>query len=395
MHTVSQAVSIITAQKLNNNKEFCQLENANGRVLAENIVADRPFPPFDRVTMDGIAISFDSYSKGNRQFEIETTQYAGQAVKTLSNTNACIEVMTGAMLPQGCNTVIRYEDLEINNRTAILKVENILIGQNIHTKGEDKKQAEILIHAGTKINAPQMAILATVGCIYVPVSKLPKVAIVSSGDELVPVDNTPKPYQIRISNSYAIGALVQQLNIKTDSYHLPDKVLASQLLINKLLEEYDLIILSGGVSMGKKDFLPKALEAAGVQQLFHKIAQKPGKPMWCGRTKNQLVFALPGNPVSGFLCMIRYVLPWLRQHVGWPAKAPKHAILSQNIATPTAMCYFAQVNLTYTNGQYIAAPILGHGSGDFTNLLAVNAFAELAPKQGGYLAGDKVLCWQF
>ncbi len=208
MLSVVQAEKIIFENTLQLPVETVGLESALGRILRENITADRDFPPFDRVTMDGVAICHAAFAAGRRQFAVQGIQAAGQAQQALSDPEACLEVMTGAMLPEDADAVIRYEDLEITDGLATVCCEKVESGQNIHVCGSDRRAGELLTPAGRKIGPAEIATAATVGKTRLQLSARPKTAIVSTGDELEDIAAAPLPHQIRRSNVYAVQALL-------------------------------------------------------------------------------------------------------------------------------------------------------------------------------------------
>ncbi len=367
-----------------------ELAYAVGNILAEPLIADRDFPPFDRVSMDGIAISFQSFIEGRRSYFIEAIQAAGAPQKTLFNTDShCIEVMTGAILPQGTDTVVRYEDLRIENGVAHLQIEDINPNQNVHNQGYDRKKGEILVAAGTNITAAEIGIAATVGKKQLIVRAAPRICVISTGDELVEVEASPLPHQIRKSNVHSIRAALSELGLPSSAIHLPDNKEAISLSLYKALNNFDVLILSGGVSKGKYDFIPQALEELGVAKSFYKVAQKPGKPFWFGKKENTLVFAFPGNPVSSFLCYHVYFIPWWQVSAGLPAAPPKYAVLSKDFYKKTSLDFFLLVTLSYgLDGRLKATPTAGKGSGDLANLTEANAFMELPADREHFHAGE-------
>lgn len=393
--SVEQAEAIILSELRNYGTESVSINKAVGRILAKPLKADREFPPFDRVTMDGIAIKFADYQTGNRIFKIQSTQSAGDKQHTLLVDNECIEVMTGAILPLNTDTIIRYEDLDITNGFARINAE-ILAKQNVHFKGEDRQKDEIIVPINTKIRPAEIAIAASIGALDLIVKKLPKIAIITSGDELVPIDKTPNLQQIRSSNVYAIGSILANCGIDAEKFHIQDSLEETINTVKRLLEDYDILIMSGGVSMGKKDFIPIALEALNVEKLFHKISQTPGKPFWFGKKGEKLVFALPGNPVSTYMCMIRYFLPWLVNSLEINNIENEYAQIQEDFEFGKSLTYFLQVKLYNENGQLKALPIKGHGSGDFANLVDANAFLELPlQKEKIYKKGEIFKVWRF
>ncbi len=396
MITVDAAEKIILDQCKDFGTEIISFDKCLGRVLAENIFADRDFPPFDRVTMDGIAIDFDAYKNGNRSFKIKATQAAGENPINISNKNECIEIMTGAALPATTNTIVPYEEVEIKNGIATINADTVLINQNIHTKGKDKKQNEILAEANQFINASIVTIAATIGKTNLLVKKNPSIIIISTGDELVDIHETPTDFEIRRSNNYTLQAILKEYFLHVDLLHLPDE----QKIINKQLEDcinkYDVIILSGGVSMGKFDYVPEALEKLNVKKLFHKVQQRPGKPFWFGaHAKGTLVFAFPGNPVSTFMCFHRYFLPWLKTSFQITTNK-MYAILNEDFIFKPSLQYFLQVKLHINkSGELLATPVAGNGSGDFINLLYTDAFMELPMDKSEFKKGEIFPIWPF
>ncbi len=396
MVRVEEAEKIILQQCKDFETEIISFDNCLGRVLAENIIADRDLPAFDRVTMDGIAINHEAFRNGERSFKIKATQSAGEKPIDIDADDECIEIMTGAVLPSTTDTVIPYEEIEIKDGIATVKTERPLIHQNIHSKGKDKKQNEILVEANQFITPAIIAIAATVGKTSLLVKKNPAIVIISTGDELIEIDETPTAFQIRRSNGYTLRAVLQQHGLRADIQHLPDD---QKIILEKLeysINNYDIILLTGGVSMGKFDYIPSALENLRVKKLFHKVQQRPGKPFWFGSHQNgALVFAFPGNPVSSFMCLYRYFLPWLR--ISWQVKTDKNfAILNENLTFKPSLQYFLQVKLQNNEkGILLASPVEGNGSGDFTNLLQTDAFMELPLEKVDFKKGEVFPIWVF
>lgn len=392
---VDEATQLILDQRIDFGIETISIDAALGLILAENLYADRDFPPFDRVTMDGIAINFELFKNSQGAFKIEGMQFAGEAQKALDNISNCLEVMTGASLPINTDTVIRYEDVTIENGFATIQVD-INAKQNVHRQGEDHRNGDLLVKKNTRLRSAELAVAATVGKTELLVKKLPKIAVVTSGDELVNVDKKPLPHQIRHSNNYSIAGLLQPYGITVKHFHVADDLEETTEKLASVLAEFDVLIISGGVSMGKKDFIPDALAALGVEKLFHKIAQRPGKPFWFGRKNNKLVFALPGNPVSSFVCVRRYVIPWLRQSMGLKATDFMWARLSESVSFKPDLTYFLQVKLEQDKkAVQWATPIQGNGSGDFVNLTAADAFIELPSEAIRFQKGEVFRAWKF
>ena len=377
MISVQEAKKIILQNTVDFGIEEIPFLESVGRVLKETIVADRDFPPFNRVAMDGIAINFSYFKNEQRNFTIEAVQPAGSKQLTMQNSANCIEVMTGAVLPNNCDTVIRYEDVVIKNGVATITVNTINSKQNIHTKGKDKIKGAQLIKENTIISPAEIGVIATVGKSTIKVAKQPKVMIISTGDELVGVDENPLKHQIRRSNVYTLVSLLNKLYIPSKTDHITDNKEVLKNKINGYLKEYDVLLFSGAVSKGKFDFLPEVLNELGVEKLFHKVAQRPGKPFWMGQNNTCKVFAFPGNPVSTFVNCLVYFYQWYYKSVN--VKQPEEtAILANDMVFKPNLTYFLQVKLSYRFGHLIATPIKGNGSGDLVSLVEADGFIEIS-----------------
>jgi molybdopterin molybdotransferase len=380
MITVEEAERIILENTINIPTEKVSIDIALGRVLAEDLCADRDFPPFNRVTMDGIAIQFAQLKAGKTIFEIETTAAAGNPQKTLNSPQNCVEVMTGAMIPLNTDMVIRYEDLLISGKKAqiIADFSEFKEGQNIHLQGSDRRTGEVIVSKGRKISSAEIGVAATIGKHEILVQKKLRAVVISTGEEIVPIKEKPLPHQIRTSNSYALQASLKNWGLETENILLPDNQDIIEQKITEFTETFDVLILSGGVSAGKFDFVPQALENQGVKKLFHKVSQRPGKPFWFGKTRNgTLVFALPGNPVSTFMCLNRFFKKWIDASQGIDNQQLM-AELAQDFSFKPELTFFLQVKLSYTQtGKILATPVEGHGSGDLANLVEADAFLEL------------------
>ena len=371
-----------------------------GRILKEVIFADRDFPPFNRVSMDGIVIDYNSFKNGQKSFKIEGIQAAGSAQIALKDSKNCIEVMTGAVAPKNANTVVRYEDVTIENGIATLNIDGISEGQNIHTKGKDGKSGDLLIQKNTIISAAEIGVLATVGKAFVKVARQPRVMIVSTGDELIGVAEIPLTHQIRRSNVFTLVSLLERLHVSSETSHIKDNKAILKSKIATYLKEYDVLLFSGAVSKGKYDFLPEVFEELIVEKLFHKVAQRPGKPFWFGREKaivkndvssnnhqnNTIVFGFPGNPISTFVNCLAYFYPWYYKSVGLEVKE-ETAILAKDINFKPNLAYFLQVKLENKKGQLMAFPILGNGSGDLASLVHTDAFIQLPDNKSEFKKG--------
>ncbi len=390
MTTVEEATRIVLSHTRTFGNEHVALNWALGRVLTEPLVADRPFPPFDRVAMDGIALRSADFAAGQRVFRLLGTQAAGQPPLKLEEAGGCIEVMTGAVLPEGADAVVRYEDIEIVDQQAQVRLEEVKPWQNVHRKATDRAAGDELVTPPRIITPAEIAVAATIGKTQVQVANFPRVVIISTGDELVDVTEQPLPHQIRKSNVHALAGELKRLGIEAAMLHLRDQREEIRKYLDVAMERYDVLILSGAVSKGKFDFIPPVLEMLGAQQLFHRVTQRPGKPFWFGiGPHDTTIFALPGNPVSSFMCMHRYVLPWLRACWGLDPFRNEKSVLAEDFAFKPDLTLFLPVKLEMADdGRLLAWPRPGHGSGDLANLTEADAFLELPRGRNEYPAGE-------
>lgn len=371
--------------------ESLPLTQCVGATLRENIYAERDQPPFDRVAMDGMAVDSEALRRGLTRFRVQGVQAAGAPPVRLGGGDDAIEVMTGAILPPGSDCVIPVEQLEIAEGYASLSaaVANSPY-QNVHRRGSDSRQGALLLEAGTLLRAPEIAVAASAGMARVRVSSQPAVMIVSTGDELIEPGDPIADYQVRRSNAYAVAATLRTRGFgRVGDDHVPDDEALMRERLALHLTTHEVLILSGGVSMGKFDLVPKVLQQIGVQEVFHKIAQRPGKPMWFGiGPHGQAVFGLPGNPVSTLVCLIRYVIPAIAEAMGTKRALPERLALAAPVAFQQALTYFLPVAIEHDDwGRPWANPRRPNGSGDFLSLTGTDGFVELPPGPNTYPKG--------
>ena len=359
--------------------EDVALAEAIGRILRQSVVAERDQPPFDRVTMDGIAVDFATLAEGRRQFRIQSTQQAGDPVLTLEDKGNCIEIMTGAVMPISADCVIPVERISVDE--GIVEVEagyDAKQNQFVHPQGSDHKKGTEVLRAGSVVSPMDVAVIASCGLATVSVSKQPDISIISTGNELVAPGDPIEDHQVRLSNGPALVAMIRGQG-SCEHEHLADE---PELLEDKLathLGQSNVLILSGGVSMGKADYVPEVLATLGVKLIFHKISQRPGLPMWFGiGPEGQAVFALPGNPVSTLVCCRQYVLPALLLAGGREPRAAETAELSEEfVFNPKLTCFLPVRLLAHADGKLIAQPAPTNTSGDFTSLSGTDGYVEL------------------
>ena len=387
MISVKEALSKVLSTAHIIGVESVSIHDAIGRTVAEDIYADRAMPPFDRVTMDGICIDYESYKSGQRIFLRESISAAGSPTVTLQDKKKCVEIMTGAPLAVNADTVIRYEDLkELEGGFEIIV--DVKQGKNVHGKGSDHSKDTILLSKNKRIKAIDINVLASVGKSKVEVYRNPKVAVISSGDELVNIEDTPTDYQIRKSNVFMLHSRLKELGVESKTFHFVDN---SDSIFNEMkaiLEDYDVLLMSGGVSKGKFDFIPEVLDRLGFEKLFHRVAQRPGKPFWFGKMGEKKVFAFPGNPVSTLACFHKYFVPWLYKVRGLEYQSTK-VVLATEVSFKPDLDYFAQASIEQSeDGRWLATVKHGNGSGDMVSPSAMDGFVDLPKGKEVYEVGE-------
>jgi len=390
MITTGEARDAILAALPVFDSERVSANNATGRVLRQSIAAERDQPPFDRVMMDGIAIAFADYAAGTRTFPVQATQAAGDRQLSLE-AGHCIEIMTGAALPEGADCIIPVERISVADGAATIETNyEAAERQFIHPQGSDHTEGTVLLSAGKRISPMDVAIVHSCGLTDIEVSVSPAIRVISTGNELVPAGASIEPHQIRMSNGPAIIAMLEQhghTNCQHD--HLVDEPELLERSIGQHLDQAEVLVLSGGVSMGKADYVPAVLKQLGVEVVFHKISQRPGKPMWFGiGPKNQAVFALPGNPVSTLVCCRQYVIPAIDRASGQSDTQPEFAALAQDVTfKPQLTCFLPVRLISSTGGQVLAMPVHTNTSGDFASLSATDGYIELPLDETQFPAG--------
>jgi molybdopterin molybdotransferase len=388
--SVTEADALIRAHVPRLPDEEVPLGTAVGRLLRRPALAERDQPPFDRVTMDGIALASRDHSRGVREFDIAGVQAAGQPRISLPGEGGCIEVMTGAVLPAGCDCVIPVENLDSrDNKARLLESALIEPGRFVHKAGSDHPAGTELLSPGCRIDAPAIAVLASCGLQRVVVAARPRICVIATGDELVIGDAIPEAHQIRSSNAPAIAAALLSHGFgKAQVLHLPDSRELLETSISQALDDHDLLILSGGVSRGRFDFVPEVLASLDVGQHFHRVSQRPGKPMWFGtRARDgRAVFGLPGNPVSSLVCLHRYVIPALVHASG--GEHPRLSVrLGEALSLSASLSWFVPVTLDSLEGSLVATPRLINTSGDFAALAGTDGFIALPGDKSSFPKG--------
>ena len=371
--------------------ESLPLAQCAGAVLRENIYAERDQPPFDRVTMDGIALDSRSTRDGARRLRIQAMQAAGDPPLTLAGRDQCIEVMTGTAMPAGCDAVVPVERITVRDGQAEIAPDvSVQPDQNVHRRGTDTRQGNLLLGVGTRLGPPEIAIAAGAGMARIRVSSQPMLAVISTGNELVEPGEPILSHQVRRSFAYAIAAALRLHGFqRVADDHIADDAAELKRRLKFHLETHDVLVLSGGVSMGKLDLVPQTLEELGVRRVFHKVAQRPGKPLWFGIAgSGAAVLGLPGNPVSTAVCVSRYVLPALAASQGQIAFPPERMALGAPVTVHPPLTLFIPIRIENDDwGRSWAMPAPTNGSGDFTALAGTDGFVELPPGPNTYPKG--------
>lgn len=368
MISLQQAQQLILQQARSFGKEIVLLDESAGRVLQEPVIADRDYPPFNRATMDGIAISSADWNNGIRSYTAVEIIFAGSVSQHAIGKGQCYKIMTGAAVPLCADTVIRKEDIREDEEGLFVTVSDAAVGQNTAAKGSDIKKETVIIEPPAVITPGMITTLASLGYDEVKVASLPSVAIVTTGNEIVPVDAAVNEVQIRNSNQPLLKALLQKRKIQPIALaHVKDDEQALLQTINRY-KKNDIIILSGAVSAGDADFVPSVLEKAGAGKIFHRVAIRPGKPVWFGRFPNgAIVFALPGNPFSTYVTFQVFIDVYLNSCFGLPSKEMLCLPLNGTRIKKTDLDEFFPVAIS--GNPSVASPLHFNTSGDITALI--------------------------
>lgn len=349
------------------------LLQAVGRVLAEEIRSEREVPPFANSAMDGYAVRWEDIRDANADqaiaLEILEVIQAGVVPTQAVTSGAASKIMTGAVLPAGADTVIRVEDTEeYDSRVWIKRSERP--GTHIRAGGEDIHRGQLVLEKGRILRPADIGLLASVGRSFVLVRQRPRVAILSTGNELVEVDGTLRPGQIVNSNAYTLAAAVQEaggqpvpLEIARDTL---DEIRAA---LNEAVR-HDVVLSTGGVSVGDFDFVKAAMDELGIRRLFWQVAQKPGKPLTFGLLRERPYFGLPGNPVSALVCFYLYVRPALGKMIGHKRLflPVVHALVEEDIPKAKGLTEFVRCRLSQVNGHYQVHSTGSQSSGVLSSL---------------------------
>jgi molybdopterin molybdotransferase len=397
MITFQEAQEIVLAQARSFGTEEVILEEAFGRVLAQPIRADRDYPPFPRATMDGYALRYEDVERGIRRFRIAEVLFAGSRAVGRIGSGECYKIMTGAAVPEDADLVIRREDVEEGKEmmeVGVREPEPWRPYLNIARQGEDLRAGELVIDRPCRCEPAVMGLLATVGQSTVRVARLPRVALVTTGNEVVESGKPVGPVQIRNSNRWMLEGALRKEGVKPQGGgHATDDVWALKGALETFLS-FDIMIMTGGVSAGDADHVPRVLEELGVRPLFHKIAMRPGKPTWCGVSPGGgIVFALPGNPFS---CLVNFALliaPYIHVCLGLEWAAPMALPLRAGRRKRTPLDEFFPVRMEGSPARLSQMPL--NGSGDIRLGMQANALALHPAASGDLGVGAEVAFYSF
>lgn len=378
MIDIQKAAEIILSKVPRMEPVELPLQSAIGLILAEDIHSDVDLPPFDKSAMDGYAVRSEDLTSGDTVLDVVEELAAGQTPTRRIEPGMCAKIMTGAPVPREADAVVMVEKTEPAGDGKVRILKAAIREENICIMGEDLERGDIGVSAGSLIRAQEAAILASIGGAHVRVYPPPEATIISTGDELVPFADKPGPGKIRDSNSVSVAARLARLGVKVKSHGIVRDDLAElrESIENGLSS--DLLIVSGGVSMGDFDLVPAAMREAGIELFFEKVAVKPGKPTVFGRRDGTTVFGLPGNPVSSLVIAELLVVPAVREMIGAAEPLPTRtkAMLTEPMKHKGDRDSFVPVRMVFADGWFVE-PVEYHGSADIIGFARGNALAML------------------
>jgi molybdopterin molybdotransferase len=379
MISVAEAIQIVKEQTRPHTAENVPLHDTLGRVLAMDIVADSDLPPFDRSQMDGYAVRAQDAQAAPVSLRIVGESAAGKGWHHEMQRGEAVRIMTGAPVPPGADSVQQVElTHELKDGTVVELLQSVEPGKSIVKRGSEVKKGDTVLTAGTVINAAMMAVLASFGYAEIEVSRRPRVAVLATGSELVPVNQEPGQDQIRDSNNYSISAYAHLAGAETERMRLTgDDISELKTQITRAASTCNIVVTSGGVSMGIYDFTKTALRELGAELFFERVALRPGKPTVFGRLPNGvLVFGLPGNPVSVSVTFNLFVRTALlaMQGCAEPALSKQTAVLARKVKGMIDRESYLPAQLTTNDdGQLIAFPLKWGGSSDLVSFAMTTA----------------------
>jgi molybdopterin molybdotransferase len=372
--------------------EQVRLEQSLGRVLAGDIRANRDLPPYDVSAMDGFAVRSADLSNAPAALAIIEDIKAGDMPSKAVQSGQCARIMTGAPMPQGADAVIRVEDTQALPESGVQIRIAVKPGNDVRPQGENMRNGEVVLAAGSEITPGAIGVLATVKAAQMHVYRRPRVAILSTGNELEALDEPLDPDKIPDSNSYALMAQMQALGIEPVMLGIARDDPGELAKYLKRGLEYDVLLVSGGTSVGVHDYVRPTIEALGVQMRFWRVAMRPGHPMAFGTLSNTAVFGLPGNPVSSMVCVEQFVIPALRRMMGF--RRLYRRTVTARLAHPVKMrpgrTEFIRVVLSRDNDGYVASSTGTQSSGVLLSMAKADGLLVVSPDSTGLAAGEQV-----
>jgi molybdopterin molybdotransferase len=383
MITIQEAWEIVKNNLPEPQVEIVDLVETPGKRLAKEILAREPSPRFTNSAMDGFAVRWEDVTGASESnpavLQIVGESRAGIPYSAELQPGRAVRISTGGMLCRGADTIVPVEDTKLSgNSLRVLKAEKPK--NHVRFEGEEFKAGDLLLPRNTSLNSPQIALLASQGVSRVPVYKTPDVAVIVTGTELVPYDVPAQPWQIRDSNGIMLRSAIRKSGAKLNfNAHVGDQYEATVSAVRQAIGQANIILFSGGVSVGPHDLVKKAAQECGFETLFWRVKQKPGKPLYFARNREKLFFGLPGNPVSAYMCYLYYVQPVLHYLQG---EEYVHRTIQGAVAAPvenkTSRAQLFRVTLEYVPGRLPQVyPIAKQGSHMLTSLTAANGFIHL------------------
>ncbi len=372
-------------------RERIALTEASGRVLAQPVHADRDYPPFNRSTRDGFAVRADDTRAAGAALEIIGEIKAGDAFGETIGPGRCAQIMTGAGVPPGADAVVMIEHTKPSKSSVVIE-RAVERGQNIVPRGSEAKAGQLLLSPGKRLGYAELALAAQVGEARVEVFRRPSVAILSTGDEVVSHEEAPGPFQVRNSNSISLAALVSLAGAEAVSLgNAPDRAPELRAQIERGLTA-DILVLSGGVSMGKYDLVEVVLRELGGELFFDAVAIRPGRPAVFGVCREKFVFGLPGNPVSTLVTFELFVLPAIDLLAGaMPRPLPFfRARLAAPVRQKAPLTHFLPARVSWEEDGPSVSELPWQGSGDMVALAEANCFLVVPPKKLEWASGEWV-----
>jgi molybdopterin molybdotransferase len=386
-----KVIEVVSARRREPAREVLDVQQALGRVLAEEIRADRDYPPFHRSTRDGFAVRASDLAKLPVTLDLIGEIKAGDAYEGEVASGLCVQIMTGAAVPPGADTVVMIEHTK-PAKSRVTFERPVERGQNIVLSGSEGKAGDLLLRPGARLGYAELALAAQVGHHRVKVSARPRVAILSTGDEVVPVEAKPGAFQIRNSNSVSLAAQTALAGGEPVPLgNAPDREPELRALIERGLEA-DALVVSGGVSMGKYDLVEVVLRQLGAEFFFDAVAIRPGRPAVFGWCRGKPVFGLPGNPVSTMVTFELFVVPAIDLLSGAEARSLAffRAKLGAAVKQKAALTHFLPAQVTWAEGEPVVRELPWQGSGDIVALAQANCFLIVPESRLEMGAGDWV-----